>query len=60
MSHATSSTQGPRAVPDGSGAPAVYDLLGVGFGPANMALAVLLEEMAEASGDDGGRTNRPN
>lgn len=29
-----------------------YDLLGVGFGPANMALGVLLQEIAEDGGPD--------
>ncbi len=35
---------------DSSSAP--YDLVGVGFGPANMALAVLLQEEAEDGGRD--------
>ncbi|MEM9292523.1 MAG: SidA/IucD/PvdA family monooxygenase [Acidobacteriota bacterium] len=34
----------------GSGEETVFDLIGVGFGPANMALAVLMEEEEEAGG----------
>ncbi|HEV7514989.1 MAG TPA: SidA/IucD/PvdA family monooxygenase [Thermoanaerobaculia bacterium] len=37
----------PTAVPDG---PDTYDVVGIGFGPANLALAVCLEEAAEEPG----------
>lgn len=39
----------PRPVEGAFGTP-VYDLIGVGFGPANLALAIALEEEAERPG----------
>ena len=47
-------TGAPPAPPDGPGSPPpVVDVLGIGFGPSNLALAIAVEEHNAAAPPDG-------
>jgi L-ornithine N5-oxygenase len=46
----TSQPENGRETAAASGDPDTYDVIGIGFGPANLALAVCLEEAAEEPG----------